>query len=100
MSQTPITVSYDIKELFTNLEKNINARLEKLEEGQQEIKCKVMALTTEVEVIKKDIESMKSDIGEIKGTQSKQLWALIILLGGAILTGIVTTFRIFFIDKI
>lgn len=31
MSQTPITVTYDIKELFTNLERNIGARLDRFE---------------------------------------------------------------------
>ncbi|MDV2999717.1 MAG: hypothetical protein N5P05_001323 [Chroococcopsis gigantea SAG 12.99] len=118
MSQTPITVSYDIKELFINLERKIDQkfervdekfenleekidqrfekidqRFEKIESGQAEIKNQVTALTVEVEAIKKDI-------GEIKGSQRNQIWALITIIGGAVVTGsVVAVWRTFLISS-
>jgi hypothetical protein len=82
MTQSPITVTYDIKELFDKLEKKIDDRFDRLEEKVNKLEIGQAALITEVETIKKDVS-------EIKGSQRSQIWSLIGIIGAAVLSGIV-----------
>ncbi len=66
MSQTPITVTYDIKELFTNLESNINKRFDKLETKVDRLEEKVTTLEVEVRGIKEEVKGIKENVGKLE----------------------------------
>ena len=100
MSQTPIKVDYPIQELF----KDINIKLDKIDEKFEskfekvEVKLdKIEERLTKVEVgqakLTEKVEGIDSRLKKVEGTQTSQVWALIVLVAGAILT---TGFKTFF----
>ena len=111
MSQTPITVDYPIAEIL----KEINSKLDKMDEKfesqlddldkkfeskfeKMEGKLdKIEERLTNVEIgqakLTEKVEGIDSRLKKVEGTQTSQVWALIVLVAGAILT---TGFKTFF----
>ena len=78
----PVTVTYSIEEVLKRMEDKldkIDTRLNHLEVGQAKLTEKV--------------EGIDNRLKTVEGTQKNQVWALIVLLGGAIVTA---GWRIFF----
>jgi septal ring factor EnvC (AmiA/AmiB activator) len=78
MSQTPITVTYSLEEVLGEIKesiKEVNQKLEKLN-------------TIEVELAKltEKVDGIDNRLKAVEGTQKNQVWALILLLAGAIAT--------------
>ncbi len=63
----------EIKQDIEELQKDVNKRLNNLEVGQ-------VALT-------KKVESIDTRLQNVEGTQKNQIWALIVIVAGAIITG-------------
>ena len=81
----PITVPYDLTDILKELKqdiKDVNTKLEKL----NTIEVELAEVKTELKGVSKRLES-------VEGTQKNQVWALIVLLGGAIVTA---GWRVFF----
>ncbi|MDV3000846.1 MAG: hypothetical protein N5P05_002452 [Chroococcopsis gigantea SAG 12.99] len=81
MSQTPITVSYDIKELFTNLENKID----KLESKIDKIDQKVTALEIGQAEIRGDIKALDEKVSGIEKRVGNQEFLNRTTVGGLIL---------------
>ncbi|MGK7954464.1 MAG: hemolysin XhlA family protein [Crocosphaera sp.] len=78
----PVTVTYSIEEVLKRMEDKldkIDTRLNHLEVGQAKLTEKV--------------EGIDNRLKTVEGTQKNQVWALIVLLGGAIVTA---GWRVFF----
>ena len=82
----PVTVTYSLEEMFSRLEqkiddnqKELNHKLESLQKDVTDLKVGVATLTEKVEGMDKGLE-------KVEGTQKNQVWALIVLLAGAIAT--------------
>lgn len=100
MSQTPLTISVDIADILKEMngkldrmQQETNTKLDRIEKDLAELK-------TEVKVLNEKVDGQGKRLDKLESTGNKQLWALIIMLGGAILTGIVATLRLFFTSKI
>ena len=84
----PVTIEQDLKEYLTRFDQRfdrleqkleiINNLLTNLEVGQARLEEKV-------DNLEKDIESVKEDTKELKGSQKAQIWTLIGILGTALL---------------
>ena len=78
----PVTVKYDLADILTRIED----KLDKQSDVIGNIKVKLTAVEIELKGVNKRLEA-------VEGTQKNQVWALIILLGGAIVTA---GWRVFF----
>ena len=78
----PVTVKYDLADILTRIED----KLDKQSEEIGNIKVKLTAVEIELKGVNKRLEA-------VEGTQKNQVWAWIILLGGAIVTA---GWRVFF----
>lgn len=81
----PITVSYSLEEVL----KRMDDKLDTIQKDVMDLKVGVATLTEKVEGMDKRLE-------KVEGTQKNQVWALIILLAGAIVTA---GARLFFISN-
>ena len=75
-----IQVDFDLKDILNEIKqdlKNIDNRLNNLEQGQTDIRG-------EIKRIDSNIDTLKEDIREIKGSQRAQIWTLI----GVLITAI------------
>ena len=77
-----VTVKYDLADILTRIED----KLDKQSEEIGNIKVKLTAVEIELKGVNKRLEA-------VEGTQKNQVWAWIILLGGAIVTA---GWRVFF----
>ncbi len=78
----PITVPYDLADILKELKqdiKEVNTKLDKQSEKLNTIEVNIAGLTEKV-------EGMDNRLKVVEGTQKNQVWALIVLLGGAIVT--------------
>ena len=85
----PITVPYDLADILKELKqdiKEVNTKLDKQSEKLNTIEVNIAGLTEKV-------EGIDNRLKVVEGTQKNQVWALIVLLGGAIVTA---SFRFFF----
>lgn len=73
MSQTPITVTYSLEEVLGQ----INQKLDHLQKDVTEIGVRLVKVETKLDT---EIEVLKTDIKEIKGSQKAQIWTLIGIL--------------------
>ncbi len=62
MSQTPITVTYDLKELLTNLDKKIDARFDQLESRFDKLENRFDKLETKVTALEIGQAEIRGDI--------------------------------------
>ncbi|NCS41311.1 MAG: hypothetical protein GPJ20_21320 [Microcystis aeruginosa BS13-10] len=76
-----VTIEQDLKEVLGS----INQKLEHLQKDVMDIKIGQARLEEKVNGLEKDIESLKDDTKEIKGSQKAQIWTLIGILGTALL---------------
>ncbi len=73
MSQTPVTVTYSLEEVLGQ----INQKLDHLQKDVTEISIRLVKVETKLDT---EIEVIKTDIKEIKGSQKAQIWTLIGIL--------------------
>lgn len=73
MSQSPVTVTYSIEEVL----KQINQNLETLKKEVSNINVKLAKVETK-------LETLENDIKTIKGSQTAQIWTLIVILATAV----------------
>ncbi len=71
----PITISYSLEEVL----KRMDDKLDTIQKDVMDLKVGVATLTEKVEGMDKRLE-------KVEGTQKNQVWALIVLLAGAIAT--------------
>lgn len=76
-----VTIEQDLKELLDG----INHKLDSLQKDIIDIKIGQAKLVEKVDSLEKDINGLKEDIKELKGSQKAQIWALIGILGTALL---------------
>lgn len=81
MSQTPITVTYDIKELFANLEKRMDDRFDRLEKRMDD---RFEKLEDKVNNLEKGIVEIKGEIKALDKRIDNQEILNRITLGGVI----------------
>lgn len=81
----PITISYSLEEVL----KRMDDKLDTIQKDVMDLKVGVATLTEKVEGMDKRLE-------KVEGTQKNQVWALIVLLAGAIATA---GARLFFISN-
>jgi predicted nucleic acid-binding Zn-ribbon protein len=74
----PATVTYDLVEVLKGIEKKFEKIETKLE--------KLNTIEVELAEIKTELKSVSKRLESVEGTQKNQVWALIVLLGGAIVT--------------
>ncbi|HAC62486.1 MAG TPA: hypothetical protein DCF68_02855 [Cyanothece sp. UBA12306] len=77
----PATVTYPVGEILKRIEDKLDKQSEKI----GVIEVKLTAVETELKGVNKRLEA-------VEGTQKNQVWALIVLLGSAIVT---TGWRVF-----
>jgi Haemolysin XhlA len=77
MSQTPVTVTYSLEEVLGQ----INQKLDRLQKDVTEISIRLVKVETKLD---SEIEVIKTDIKEIKGSQKAQIWTLIGILIAAV----------------
>ena len=89
----PVTVTYSLEDVLKRIEdkldsnhKELSQKIDKQSEEIGDIKVKLTAVETELKGMNKRLEA-------VEGTQKNQVWALIVLLGGAIVTA---GWRVFF----
>jgi Skp family chaperone for outer membrane proteins len=80
------TVTYSLEAVLTRIEskidtlqKDVNQKIDTLQKDVTEIKI------AQAE-IKSEVKDLKEQVREMKGTQKNQIWALITLLGGSLIT--------------
>lgn len=83
MSQSPVTVTYSLEEVL----KEINRKLDNIQEDITDLKVGQAKLTEKV-------ESIDNRLRVVEGTQKNQVWTLIVLLIGAIATASAKLFGI------
>ncbi len=83
MSQSPITVTYSLEEIL----KEINQKLDNIQGDVTDLKVGQARLTEKV-------EGIDNRLRVVEGTQKNQVWTLIILLAGAMVTASVKLFGI------
>jgi hypothetical protein len=77
MSQTPVTVTYSLEEVLGQ----INQKLDRLQKDVTDIGVRLVKVETKLDA---EIEVLKTDIKEIKGSQKAQIWTLIGILMTAV----------------
>jgi chromosome segregation ATPase len=80
VSQTPVTVTYSLEEVF----KQINSKLDQIQSDVNEVKIEQAALRGEINTLKSEIINLKEEVKDIKGAQKAQIWALIGILTTAV----------------
>ncbi|MCP2728174.1 hypothetical protein [Limnofasciculus baicalensis] len=125
MTQTPITVTYSLEEIFSRIERKIDKlderftqqidkldekidkldqkftqRIDKLDEKidklDQKLTDKIDKLTVEVATCTTNLSNLDKRVEKLEGTQKNQIWTLITLLGGSL---IAVGFRAFFMEN-
>ncbi|GBF78878.1 hemolysin XhlA family protein [Aphanothece sacrum] len=76
-----VTIEQDLKEILGS----INQKLEKLDNRLNSLEIGQARLEEKVDGLEKDLESLREDTKEIKGSQKAQIWTLIGILGTALL---------------
>jgi septal ring factor EnvC (AmiA/AmiB activator) len=77
----PITIRYSLEEVL----KRMDDKLDTIQKDVMDLKVGIATLTEKVEGMDKRLE-------KVEGTQKNQVWALIVLLAGAIATAGVRLF--------
>lgn len=81
MSQEPITVTYSLETILARIE----GKIDRLDEKIDDVKIEQVKLSEKVEAIDNRLKM-------VEGTQKNQIWALIVLLTGAIATPLLRLF--------
>lgn len=74
-----VTIESDLKEILARFE----SKLDNLQKDFTELKLEVTKDLTE---IKTKVSNLEKDVADLKGTQKAQVWAIISLLGIAVLS--------------
>ncbi|MGK7874569.1 MAG: hypothetical protein AB4426_15045 [Xenococcaceae cyanobacterium] len=75
-----VTIEQDLKEYLARFE----TKLDDLAKDVNGLKIEVATVKTKVEGVEKEITGLKDDIKDIKSSQKNQIWALIGILGTAL----------------
>ncbi len=89
----PVTVTYSLEEMFARLEQKIDSNQKETNEKFKELNNKLETIQKDVTDLKvgqvkltEKVEGMDNRLKTVEGTQKSQVWALIALLAGAIIT--------------
>ncbi|MGK7945292.1 MAG: hypothetical protein AB4058_12565 [Microcystaceae cyanobacterium] len=101
MSNESVTVTYSLEEVLARLEQKIDSRLEQMDRRFEQLENKIDRIgqdTSDIKVelatLNEKVEGMDNRLRVVEGTQKNQVWTLIILLAGAIVTASVKLFGI------
>ncbi len=96
----PSTVTYPTAEILKRIEDKIDSNQketnEKFKELSQKIDKqseKIGSIEVKMATLTEKVDGMDNRLKDVEGTQKNQVWALIVLLGGAIVTA---GWRVFF----
>ena len=78
----PSTVTYPTADIL----KRIEDKLDKLEDKIDKQSEKIGSIEVKMATLTEKVEGMDNRLKVVEGTQKNQVWALIVLLGGAIVT--------------
>ena len=89
----PGTVTYSLEEMFARFEQKIDSNQKETNEKFKELNKKLETIQKDVTDLKlgqakltEKVEGMDNRLKTVEGTQKSQVWALIALLAGAIIT--------------
>ena len=87
------TVTYSLESVLKEIKDSIKEVNQKIDTLQQDVNQKIDTLqrdVTEIKIaqagIKSEVKDLKEQVRDMKGTQKNQIWALITLLGGSLIT--------------
>ena len=87
------TVTYSLESILKEIKDSIKDVNQKIDTLQKEVNQKIDTLqkdVTEIKIaqaeIKSEVKDLKEQVRDMKGTQKNQIWALITLLGGSLIT--------------
>ncbi len=87
------TVTYSLESVLKEIKDSIKEVNQKIDTLQQDVNQKIDNLqrdVTEIKIaqaeIKSEVKDLKEQVRDMKGTQKNQIWALITLLGGSLIT--------------
>lgn len=90
MSNEPVTVTYSLEEVLTRFER----RFDQLDQKLDKIDERLTNLEVGQARITEKVEGIDNRLRVVEETQKKQVWTLMILLAGAIVTASVKLFGI------
>ncbi len=64
----------------------LSGEINGLKEEVNGLKVEIAIVKGEIGIVKGDVKSIDSRLGKLEDTKEKQIWTLIMLLGGAVLT--------------
>ncbi|EAZ88274.1 hypothetical protein [Crocosphaera chwakensis] len=85
----PVTVTYSLEEVFKRIEDKIDNNQKEIKQEIKDINTKLDKLNgieVKIATLTEKVEGMDKRLEKVEGTQKNQVWALIILLAGAIAT--------------
>jgi len=87
MSNETVTYSLDVvlKEIKDSI-KEVSQKFDKIDECLTKVEIGIADLKGDIKVLDEKIEGIDNRLISVEGTQKNQVWTLIILLGGAIIT--------------
>ena len=87
------TVTYSLESVLKEIKDSIKEVNQKIDTLQKDVDQKIDTLqgdVTEIKIaqveIKSEVKDLKEQVRDMKGTQKNQIWALITLLGGSLIT--------------
>ena len=87
------TVTYSLESVLKEIKDSIKDVNQKIDTLQKDVDQKIDTLqkdVTEIKIaqveIKSEVKDLKEQVRDMKGTQKNQIWALITLLGGSLIT--------------
>jgi capsule polysaccharide export protein KpsE/RkpR len=82
-------IETDLAEILNKFEQ----KLDKIDTKIDKVSSDVSEIKTEVGVLKANQENMKEQLSKIDGSQKAQIWSLITLVAGAVVTLAIALFR-------
>ncbi|QGZ89696.1 DUF4164 domain-containing protein [Microcystis aeruginosa] len=87
------TVTYSLESVLKEIKDSIKEVNQKIDTLQKDVNQKIDTLqkdVTEIKIaqaeIKSEVKDLKEQVRDMKGAQKNQIWALITLLGGSLIT--------------
>ncbi len=96
-----INIEQDLASILDKLDQKLDKlddkferKLDKVSEDISEIKTDLSEVKTEVAVIKANQDNFSLKLSEITGSQKSQIWSLIVLLAGTLISITIAYFRV------
>lgn len=82
----PSTVTYTTADILKRIEDKLDKLEDKIDQQSEKIGNRLTNLEVGQAKLTEKVEGMDNRLKVVEGTQKNQVWALIVLLGGAIVT--------------